>query len=195
MSTRLDEIVHVGSTVFKSGKSLSEIFSHEIKNDKMAWYIDYYTQNAEHYRVRYLATEAVNGHAIMMTNENKEARDPSDPEGGQWLGSDVAPWFKKDGSDSQHRWVFLFEHVSGETYGVHCEANRVFLFGPASLSLPTSNLWDEYVEHGIYGPIRSAAEFDQSQLESIIIDPDVHGSLEKKGLLIEYTNALASLLD
>ena len=83
-----------------------------------------------------------------MTNENKDERNPADLDSTQWGPDDVAEWFTPDGSTVEHRWVFLFQHNSGEVFGIHVEKYRVFAFGPTSLSLPTCNLWEEYVENG-----------------------------------------------
>jgi hypothetical protein len=190
------EIVHLGATIFGDGKTLSDTFQQKVKNDAMAWYIDYYLEEseAERFDVHFVATE-INGNVIRMTNEKKAERDPADVQKKQWKPEDVAKWFAQDGSTMANRWIFLCRHASGELYGVHCEPYRVFLFGPPCLSLPISNLWDDYVENGIHGPIRSFAEFDQSELYAIIMDPDVYGRLENEGLLADYASALASVLD
>lgn len=193
MANRPKEQFHKGTDKYADSKSLTEIFSHDVENQKVAWYVDYYTEDPGRYRVRYLAVSPTN--KILMTNENKDERDPADPESTQWESADVAEWFSVEGSPIEHRWVFLFQHTSGELYGIHCEANRVFAFGPASLSLPTSNLWEEYVEHGILGAIRGCTQFSDSTLYGIIEDPNVRGQLEKSGLLVEYLSALAALLD
>lgn len=191
---RPKEQFHKGTAKYEEeGKTLTEIFAHEVENPKMAWYVDYYTEDPGRYRVRYLATSPTN--TILMTNENKEERDPADLASSQWEAGDVAEWFRRDGSLVEHRWCFLFQHSSGEVYGIHCESNRVFAFGPNSLSLPTSNLWEEYVEHGILGALRSCAGISESKLYGIVEDPDVQGQLVKSGLLVEYLSALAALLD
>ena len=185
---------HKGTDKYEEeAKTLTDIFAHEVENPKMAWYVDYYTEDPGRYRVRYLAVSARN--TIFMTNENKDERDPADLESSQWGGADVAEWFSPDGSNVEHRWVFLFQHASGEVYGIHTEANRVFAFGPASLSLPMVNLWEEYVEHGILGPVQACSKIQESKLFGIIEDPDVQGQLVKSGLLQEYLSALAALLD
>lgn len=191
---KLNEIVHLGTQKFQNNDTLAHLFKHDVSNEKVAWYVDYYTEDAERYRVRYLADDDA-GNRIMMTNENKMDRDPADLESSQWQAQDVAEWFAVDGSTVQHRFVFLFQHDSGESYGIHCEAYRVFAFGPASLSLGTSNLWDDYVENGIHGPIRGCASFDQSELSAIIVDPNVYGHLDMVGLLPHYLSALATMLD
>ena len=104
--------------------------------------MDHFTEQASQYGVRYLAD------GIMMTNENKDQRDPNDKEGSQWTGPDVAEWFIKD--DESHSYTFLFQLTDiGEVFGIHAESYRVFPFGPQALSLPVANLWDDYVEHGI----------------------------------------------
>ena len=79
----------------------------ELANDRMAWYVDYFTEDPEQFEVRLIATEPNTGIEIRMTNENKEQRDPNDPENGQWGAGDVAEWFKKDvpgGEKIEHRW-------------------------------------------------------------------------------------------
>jgi hypothetical protein len=187
------EQFHKGTAKYEEDKSLTDIFAHEVENPKMAWYVDYYTEDPGRYRVRYLAVSP--RHTILMTNENKDERDPADLQGSQWEAGDVAEWFTVDGSTVEHRWCFIFRHTSGEVYGIHVEKFRVFAFGPASLSLSTSNLWEEYVEHGILGPLRSCAGVQESKLHGIIEDPDVYGHLSKTGLLVDYLSALAALLD
>lgn len=192
-ANRPKEQWHKGTAKYEEGKTLTDIFAHEVENQKMAWYVDYYTEDPGRYRVRYLAVSPTN--TVLMTNENKDERDPADLESSQWGGSDVAEWFCRDGSKVEHRWVFLFQHSSGEVYGIHCEANRVFAFGPASLSLPISNMWEEYVEHGILGPLKACSKVEESKLFGIIEDPDVHGQLVASGMLVEYLTALATILD
>jgi hypothetical protein len=194
MDKRPQEIVHKGATKFQESTPLTEIFDREVANNLVAWYVDYYTENAEQYRVRYLAQDD-NGNMVKMTNENKSHRDPADLESSQWGPDDVAEWFTEDGSDVQNRLIFLFAHAAGETFGIHAEAYRVFSFGPASLSLPTTNLWPQYVEDGIHGPILGCGDFDQFKLLSIIENPNVHGHLDDAGLLSEYMGALATVLD
>lgn len=194
MTKKLDETVHLGTQKFQNDDTLAKLFKHDVSNDKVAWYVDYYTEDAERYRVRYLADDDA-GNRVMMTNENKMDRDPADLESSQWQAHDVAEWFALDGSTVQHRFIFLFQHASGETYGIHCEAYRVFAFGPSALSLGTSNFWDDYVENGILGPIRGCAAFDQSELSAIIVDPYVYGHLDMVGLLPDYFSALAAVLD
>jgi hypothetical protein len=95
----------------------------------------------------------------------------------------------------QHRWLCLFQHPSGELFGIHFEAYRLFAFGPASLSLPLSSLWDAYVEDGIRGPIMGCGDLSNIKVSSIIVDPNVRGYLENAGLLTDYMNALATTLD
>lgn len=192
-ANRPKEQWHKGTDKYEEGKTLTDIFAHEVENPKMAWYVDYYTEDPGRYRVRYLAVGPTN--TILMTNENKDERDPADLASSQWEAGDVAEWFTPDGSTVQHRWAFIFQHSSGEVYGIHCEKFRIFAFGPASLSLPTSNLWEEYVEHGILGPVKACAKVEESKLFGIIEDPDVQGQLVKSGLLVEYLGALATLLD
>jgi hypothetical protein len=130
-----------------------------------------------------------------MTNENKDERDPADLDSSQWGEGDVAEWFSADGSTVEHRWCLTFQHTSGEVYGIHVERFRVFAFGPASLSLSTSNLWEEYVENGILGALRACAGITESSLVGIIEDPDLNGQLVKAGLQVEYLSALAAVLD
>ncbi len=185
---------HKGTDKYEDDpKSLTDIFAHEVENPKMAWYVDYYTEDPGRYRVRYLAVSARN--TIFMTNENKDERDPADLDASQWGEGDVAEWFTADGSTVEHRWCFLFQHNAGEVYGIHVEKFRVFAFGPACLSLSTSNLWEDYVEHGILGPLRACAGIDESSLLGIVEDPNVYGQLEKDGLQVEYLSALAAILD
>lgn len=192
-ANRPKEHFHKGTAKYDKGDTLTDIFAHEVENPKLAWYVDYYTEDPERYRVRYLASST--RETIYMTNENKDERDPADLEASQWGGGDVAEWFSKDGSNIEHRWLFLFRHTSGELYGIHVEKFRVFAFGPASLSLPTSNLWEEYVEHGILGPVKSCTSIAESKLFGIVEDADIHGQLEKSGMLVDYLSALASVLD
>jgi hypothetical protein len=192
-ANRPKEVFHKGTAKYEEGKPLTEIFAHEVENPKMAWYVDYYTEDPGRYRVRYLAVSPTN--TILMTNENKDERDPADLDASQWSAGDVAEWFTADGSTVEHRWCMIFQHTSGEVYGIHVEKFRVFAFGPASLSLSTGNLWDEYVENGILGPLRACAGITESKLVGIVEDPNVHGQLEKSGLLVEYLSALASVLD
>lgn len=192
------EVVYLGSRKFNDGKPLAEIFASELSNERMAWYVDYFTEDPEQFEVRLLATEPNTGVEIRMTNENKEQRDPNDPENGQWGGEDVAEWFKKDvpgGEKIEHRWIRSFTSDTGEVWGLHVESRRIFCFGPNALSLPTENLWDLYVEEGIAGPLKASLAFRQSKLHSIVTDPDVYGTLDKIGLVQEYMLALAGMLD
>jgi hypothetical protein len=191
---RPKEQFHKGTDKYEEDKTLTDIFAHEVENQKMAWYVDYYTEDPGRYRVRYLAVSP--RHTILMTNENKDERDPADLQGSQWEAGDVAEWFTVDGSTVEHRWCFIFQHTtSGEVYGIHVEKYRVFAFGPASLSLSTGNLWEEYVEHGILGAIRACVGMKDSRLVGIVEDPDVQGQLAKSGLMVDYLSALAAVLD
>jgi hypothetical protein len=133
-----------------------------------------------------------------MTNENKEQRDPNDAENGQWGGNDVAEWFKTTapgGEKVEHRWILTFTSDTGEVWGLHVEANRIFCFGPTALSLPSENLWDLYVEEGIAGPLKASLAFRTSRLQAMVMDPDIFGHLDKVGLVQEYMLALAGMLD
>jgi hypothetical protein len=193
-ASRLKENFHKGTVKYEEDKPLTEIFSHEVENPKMAWYVDYYTEDPGRYRVRHLAVNPTN--TILMTNENKDERDPADLQASQWDAEDVAEWFTVDGSTVEHRWCFIFQHTtSSEVYGIHVEKYRVFAFGPASLSLSTGNLWEEYVEHGILGAIRACVGMKDSRLVGIVEDPDVQGQLAKSGLMVDYLSALAAVLD
>jgi hypothetical protein len=186
------EIVFKGSRPFNDGKALKDIFSSEVGNDRMAWYVDYFLEDPSKFQVRFLAEDS-NGVTVRMTNENKEQRDPND----QWGANDVSRWFQQEipGSDSiEHRWIILFSSPVGEIWGLHLEANRVFLFGPNALSLPTENLWEDYVENGISGPIK-ASNHSQSVFLSLVIDPDLFGALDKENVLQDYMIALAGILD
>jgi hypothetical protein len=128
----------------------------------------------------------------MMTNENKEQRDPNDIEGSQWEGGDVAEWFGK--TKPQHTWVAVFIHDTGEVFGIHVEANRVFPFGARALSLPVENLWTEYVEHGIYGPLKVCLMGKSAKLIAIVADARF-ATLETYGLTQDYMLTLAAVLD
>jgi hypothetical protein len=188
---RVKETVHLGETTFQENLALNVLFEREVANEKIAWYIDYFTEDAERFSVRYIAKKGES--VVKMTNENKFDRDAADPEGTQWGPEDVTEWFKVDGKEN--RWLFLFTHNSGELFGIHCEPNRVFAFGPSSLSLPMSNLWDEYVEDGIRGPMRACSAIELSKLQAISVNPDVFGHLAKVDLVHDYMCALAVILD
>jgi hypothetical protein len=191
MASEKRETVHLGETKFQENLALNVLFAREVGNAKIAWYIDYYTEDAERFSVRYIAK--LGELVVKMTNENKFDRDAADPEGTQWGPEDVTEWFKSDGKENC--WLFFFQHNSGEVFGIHCEPNRVFAFGPSSLSLPMSNLWGEYVEDGIRGPIRACSAVDESKLQAISINPDVFGHLKKVDLVHDYMCALAAILD
>ena len=128
----------------------------------------------------------------MMTNENKDQRDPNDKEGSQWTGPDVAEWFIKD--DESHSYTFLFQLTDiGEVFGIHAESYRVFPFGPQALSLPVANLWDDYVEHGINGPLKGCM-ISNTKLVAIVHNP-MWATIEKYGLGQDYMLTLAGILD
>ena len=48
------ESVWAGDQDF-NGKKLTQIFEQEVRNDKIAWYVDYFTQDAAQFNVRFLA--------------------------------------------------------------------------------------------------------------------------------------------
>jgi len=175
-----------------NGKKLSDIFEVEVKNDKIAWYCDYFTQDAAQFNVRFLAGNDNDPGRVMMTNENKEQRDPNDVDGSQWGGGDVAEWFGK--TKPQHTWIIIFVHPTGEVFGLHVEANRVFPFGARALSLPVENLWDEYIEHGILGPLKACLVSKDAKLVAIVADAQF-STLEKYGLTQDYMLTLAAVLD
>ena len=192
------EVTYLGTRKFNEGKSLHKILLEELANDRMAWYVDYFTDDPETFEVRYIATEPNTGVEILMTNENKNQRDAADPENGQWGPKDVAEWFKQEvpnGDKIEHRWIMSFTSDTGEVWGLHIEAYRIFCFGPNVLSLPSENLWDSYVEDGIAGPLKASLEFKKSKLHAIVINPDVFGTLSKIGLVQDYMLALAQMLD
>ncbi len=192
------EQLYLGTRNFNDGKALADIFATELSNDRMAWYVDYFTEDPEQFEVRLIATEPSTGIEIRMTNENKEQRDPNDAENGQWGGGDVAEWFKTTapgGEKVEHRWILTFTSDTGEVWGLHVEANRIFCFGPNALSLPNENLWDLYVEEGIAGPLKASLAFRTSRLQAMVMDPDIFGHLDKVGLVQEYMLALAGMLD
>jgi len=182
------EYVWPGDQVF-NGKRLDKIFDTEIDNDKIAWYVDYFTEDAQQYNVRYLAEEG--NEKVMMTNENKEQRDPNDLANSQWSGDDVAEWFGRE--RPQHTWAFIFAHGSGEIFGLHVQAHRVFPFGSRALSLPVTNLWDEYTEHGIHGPLKCLST-SSVKLVAIVADPKF-ATVDGYGLGQDYVLALATILD
>lgn len=191
MGTVYYEHIWAGDQEF-NGKKLSQIFDQEVRNDKIAWYVDYFTQDASQFNVRFLAGEDEDPKRVMMTNENKEQRDPNDVAGSQWEGADVAEWFGK--TKPQHTWVVIFAHDSGEVFGIHVEANQVFTFGARALSLPVENLWKEYVEHGILGPLKACLGSQSSKLVAIVADARFE-TLDGYGLTQDYMLTLASVLD
>jgi hypothetical protein len=191
MGTAHSENIWAGDQDF-NGKKLSQIFEQEVRNDKIAWYVDYFTQDADQFNVRFLAGADGDPKRVMMTNENKEQRDPNDIEGSQWEGADVAEWFGK--TKPQHTWIVIFTHDSGEVFGIHVEANRVFPFGARALSLPVENLWSEYVEHGIHGPLKACLSAKNAKLVAIVADAQF-ATLEGYGLTQDYMLTLAAVLD
>jgi hypothetical protein len=191
MGTEYSEHIWAGDQDF-NGKKLSQIFDQEVRNDKIAWYVDYFTQDAAQFNVRFLAGEDDDPKRVMMTNENKEQRDPNDIAGSQWEGADVAEWFGK--TKPQHTWVAVFAHDTGEVFGIHVEANRVFPFGARALSLPVENLWREYVEHGILGPLKACLSAKNAKLVAIVADARFE-TLDGYGLTQDYMLTLAAVLD
>jgi hypothetical protein len=191
MGTAHSENIWPGDQEF-NGKKLSQIFEQEVRNDKIAWYVDYFTQDAAQFNVRFLAGADDDPKRVMMTNENKEQRDPNDIEGSQWEGKDVAEWFGK--AKPQHIWCVIFTHDTGEVFGIHVESNRVFPFGARALSLPVENLWKEYVEHGIYGPLKACLAGKNAKLVAIVADSRF-ATLETYGLTQDYMLTLAAILD
>jgi hypothetical protein len=191
MGNAHSENVWAGDAVF-NGKKLTTIFEQEVRNDKIAWYVDYFTQDAAQFNVRFLAGDDDDDGRVMMTNENKEGRDKNDVEGSQWAGPDVAEWFGK--TKPQHTWIVIFTHDSGEVFGIHVEANRVFPFGARALSLPVENLWNEYVENGIYGPLKACLSAKNAKLVAIVADAKF-ATLEGYGLTQDYMLTLAAVLD
>jgi len=190
--SRLKEVVFGGTEQFNENKTLAEIWKAEVNNNAIAWYIDYYTEDPETFQVRILAEG--NGRTVRMTNENKADRDAD--EGLKWGGVDVKDWFIEDGSDHAHHWDLIFRHASGEEMGIHVEPFRVFAFGPASLSLPLTNMWDAYIEDGILGPVKGTAGFDEMSLLAIAVDSDLYGGqLQAHNLVSHYMVGLASILD
>lgn len=192
------EQAFAGNSKF-GNKSLQDIFSNKVFNPQIAWYIDYYLKEVLLNYVNFLATCPETGKTIKATDENKEVRDPNDIENSQWSGEDVKNWFvetNETGEEEekiQHRWILLFEAKNRENFGIHFEAYRVFCFGPSSLHLPTENLWEEYVEDGLFGPIEASGQ-DKPQILYLIDQPDVFGFLDKTGLVNEYMVALANIL-
>jgi len=190
------EIVYEGSRTFGS-KRLAEIWANEVGNDRMAWYVDYFLEEPAQFQVRLLAEDDATGTVIRATNENKEQRDPNDPENSQWGSEDVGRWFIHElpnGNAVEHRWVLLFTSPQGEVWGIHIERNLIFCFGPDSLSLPAENLWDIYVEHGLAGPMM-ASNNRNSKLLAFIDQPDVFGFIEREDVLQHYMVALAGAVD
>lgn len=180
------EIVFRGDKSY-DGHRLSEIWDREVKNEKIAWYVDHFTEDAEQFGVRYLIPD------LRMTNENKDQRDPNDKEGSQWGSDDVAEWFGKD--DILHTYTFVFQIPDiSEVFGIHCEPRRVFPFGPRALSLPVANLWDEYIEHGVNGPLKACMVTDNSKLVAIVQNP-TWATIEKYGLGQDFMLTLAGILD
>lgn len=183
----MGEVLHPGDKSY-DGQKLAEIWDREVRNEKIAWYVDHFTEDAIKFGVRYLAD------GIMMTNENKDQRDPNDREGSQWNSDDVAEWFEKDGM--VHTYTFLFQLSDvGELFGIHCKPFKVLPFGPQALSLPVANLWDEYVEHGINGPLKSCClEAASPKLVAIVHNP-LWRTLEKYGLGADFALSAAGVLD
>jgi len=191
MGNSYSEKVWAGDLEF-NGKKLTTIFEQEVRNDKIAWYVDYFTQDAAQFNVRFLAGSDDDPDRVMMTNENKEQRDPNDIAGSQWEGGDVAEWFGK--TKPQHTWVAIFTHDSGEVFGIHVESNMVFTFGARALSLPVENLWKEYVEHGILGPLQACLSSKNAKLVAIVADARF-ATLDTYGLTQDYMLTLAAVLD
>jgi hypothetical protein len=79
-------------------------------------------------------------------------------------------------------------------FGIHVEANRVFPFGARALSLPVENLWSEYVEHGILGPLKACLSAQNAKLVAIVADSRFE-TLERYGLTQDYMLTLAAILD
>jgi hypothetical protein len=185
----MEEVIWKASRSFDNG-TLAAAFDREIQNEHIAWYVDYYTEDPANFGVKYLVP------GLHMTNENKEHRDSADKEGTQWDGPDVCEWFEsKSDPGARHTWVFLLKTADdAAVYGIHCAAEHVFAFGPQSLSLPSTNLWEEYIEHGIRGPLKAILPVKDMKLVAIIENPR-WGTLTQFGLSQEWMLTRAALLD
>ena len=173
------------------GRKLQDIFPQEVFNDRVAWYIDYFTEDGGDYSVRYLVedNETVDN-TIYLTNENKETRDPNEP----WTSDDVIPWFEKNG-EQLTTWEFLFTHKQiRESFGIHFEPNLIFAYGSRGLLLGEDNMWLRYIEDGILGPIKLCGDPKSFNLDAIAINPSIKW-LENNNLLGEYLLGLAKAVD
>jgi len=167
--------------------SLKEIFKERVYNPRIAWYVDYYLKNPEQYALNFLAENSDGTETIRATSEDKDVRDPNDEEN-RWNGEEVTNWFyeKIDKEEKiEHIWILLFKASSGEVFGQHVEANKVFCFGPESLDIPGYNQWDIYVEDGLFGPLNKINQ-KSPELICIIDQPDLFGRLAEENLLHTY---------
>ena len=191
------ELALLGTKVYQgSGKNnkLSDIFHQEVVNNRVAWYVDYFTEDAEQFGVRYLVEDG--NDIVMMTNENLEFRDASDPST-QWDANTVAEWFQSgpDGAREDNTWVFMFRHTqSSEIFGIHCEPYLVFAFGSRALCLAEGNMWNDYVPGGILAPMKNCGDPTNMQLESILINPSVK-AISDHDLLQEFLLGMAAAID
>ena len=190
MTTYGEQIVHSGNRTCGGsggGQKLHEIFAKEVINNRVVWYVDYFTEDGANYSVRYLVDDGAN--TIMMTNENRERRDPNE----KWNSEDVEPWFKKN--DVSHTMLFLFNHTdTSEVFGIYCAAGLVFAFGSRALMLAKGNMWDTYLVDGILGAMKACGDATKSKLEAIVANPRME-ILDKHGLRQEFVLGMTAAID
>lgn len=178
------EIIFKASDMF-GDKTLASIFTSNVENDDLAWYVDYYIQDPWKYKIQYLAETPHS--TIRITNENKTDRNPNDP----WKVNEFIEWFTKPDGET-HSMVAIFS-TSEEKFGIAYQPEKVFAFGSRALSLPSGSLWTEYMEDGIYGPLKSSMSKGY-KLVAIIADPTL-GTLKNYGLHEDYILSLSYLLE
>ncbi len=146
-----------------------------LDKENIAWYVDYWTEDAERYNVRYFSKSPL----IHWTNENKAQRDPKDPDS-RWGSDEVVEWFSGDraallpkgtyahtltfeASRNQNALKQFFSAPAEERiHRVRLEAGRITVNG-----LPDERAWDRYVEHGIRGAL---SDFSIKRLVSLTIE-------------------------
>ena len=171
---------------------LDEHFAKEVNNARVIWYVDYFTEDGSTYSVRYLVDDGgrTSEKTIMITNENRDRRVPSDV----WSSEDVEPWFEKNGVN--HTMMFLFNpsDVAGETFGIFCAPKLIFSFGSRALMLSRDNMWPTYLQDGILGAMKLCGEPSKLKLEAIVANPRVD-FLDRYDLRQDFILGMATALD
>jgi hypothetical protein len=134
--------------------SLDAIFKRDVLEDeRWAWYVDYYTEDAAKFNVSYLTADQL----VCWTNERLS-------DGSLWDADDVAKWFAA-GSDSDSDKPTYYKH----TVNFHADGK------PHTLRLSTYNctldgrdVETEYIKDGVRGAL-GAFLTTFERLDSIII--------------------------